>query len=55
MNDLNEMIFRYDNSQHHPEIKTFPHHKHIFKCILEAKEPEMIDILIEIFEIIKEN
>ena len=22
-------IFRYDNAPHHPEIVTFPHHKHI--------------------------
>ncbi len=21
-------IFRYDNSQYHPEVDTFPHHKH---------------------------
>lgn len=25
----NEMIFRYDNAEHHPELETFPHHKHI--------------------------
>lgn len=22
-------VFRYDNAPHHPEILTFPHHKHI--------------------------
>lgn len=25
----NEMVFRYDNAEHHPELETFPHHKHI--------------------------
>jgi len=24
-----EMIFRYDNAPHHPEIATHPHHKHV--------------------------
>ena len=24
-----EMVFRYDNSPHHPEISTYPHHKHV--------------------------
>lgn len=24
-----DLIFRYDMAPHHPEIKTFPHHKHI--------------------------
>ena len=23
-----QTIFRYDNAPHHPEISTFPHHKH---------------------------
>ncbi|NOX47592.1 MAG: hypothetical protein GXO89_11515 [Chlorobi bacterium] len=27
--DDNNMIFRYDNVKHHPDIATFPHHKHI--------------------------
>ena len=24
-----QLVFRYDNSPHHPEIDTFPHHKHV--------------------------
>jgi len=47
------MIFRYDNVKHHPEIKTFPHHKHIGKQILPSKEPEVFTILKEIEKIIK--
>ena len=23
-----ELVFRYDNAPHHPEIGTYPHHKH---------------------------
>lgn len=29
MNANNEMVFRYDNAPHHPEIASYPHHKHI--------------------------
>ena len=29
MNVNDEMIFRYDNAPHHPEIATHPHHKHV--------------------------
>ncbi len=35
MNHGNRLIFRYDNAPHHPELDTFPHHKHT----LLGKEP----------------
>jgi len=35
MDKDNSMIFRYDNAKHHPEIKTFPNHKHIQSKIEE--------------------
>ncbi len=47
------MIFRYDNAYNHPEIKTFPHHKHLPENIKESNEAELIDILFEISEILK--
>ena len=50
MNALGEIIFRYDNAYHHPEIKTFPHHKHLAESIIESIEPELTDILTEISE-----
>ncbi len=28
MDSNGEIEFRYDNANHHPEIRTFPHHKH---------------------------
>jgi hypothetical protein len=27
--DTRERIFRYDNARHHPNLPTFPHHKHV--------------------------
>jgi len=29
MDSGDKMIFRYDNAPHHPEVPTYPHHKHI--------------------------
>lgn len=23
------LVFRYDNTPHHPQVRTFPHHKHV--------------------------
>lgn len=49
------LIFRYDNAQHHPEIPTFPHHKHVLGNIEESEEPEMLDILSEIQKKVQNN
>ena len=39
MTGENELIFRYDNAKHNPEIKTHPHHLHTNKTALESAEP----------------
>jgi hypothetical protein len=48
MDKNKEMIFRYDSVQHHRDIKTFPHHKHIQNGIEESTEPDLERILKEI-------
>ncbi len=50
MNNENSLIFRYDNAEHYHEISTFPHHKHLTNNIVESLEPELIDIMIEIYK-----
>ncbi len=55
MDNAKEMIFRYDNAKHHPEINTFPHHKHTAQKIEKSIEPELIDVLSEIQERIKNS
>ena len=44
------LIFRYDNAPHHPEIKSFPHHKH--QCseetVVTCQEPDLNSVLLEI-------
>ena len=49
-----EMVFRYDNSPHHPEISTYPHHKHVKgeKAPRRSKEVGLKDVLLEIEEMI---
>jgi len=49
----NACIFRYDNAKHHPEIKTFPHHKHIrgSKGVIEIEnDVSLLNIIKEIEE-----
>ena len=43
------MIFRYDIAQHHKELATFPHHKHLASGeITEAFAMELKTVLDEI-------
>ena len=39
------MIARWDNSPHHPEVATFPHHMHIKETVRAIKEPTFPDVL----------
>ena len=50
MDKKNNLIFRYDNANHHPKIKTFPHHKHTKDNVIESTEPELFDVLLEILK-----
>jgi len=49
----NSLVFRYDNAPHHPELPTFPHHKHLPRNkVVSSIEKNLIDVLDEIREII---
>jgi len=52
MNKRGHFVFRYDNAPHHPEIETFPHHKHLSEKIIPSIMPSFKDILNEISAII---
>ncbi|MBI3958939.1 MAG: hypothetical protein HY328_09025 [Chloroflexi bacterium] len=45
-----ERLFRYDNAPHHPEIVTFPHHKHIgpHDRLAPSDQPSLSQVLAEI-------
>ena len=53
-NANDEMVFRYDNAPHHPEIATYPRHKHVEgeKVPRRSKEVGLKDVLLEIEEMI---
>jgi len=41
-------IFRYDNVPHHPELKTYPHHKHVGDTVVASRPPDLGEVLREI-------
>ena len=41
-------VFRYDNAPHHPQLPSFPHHKHVGRKTLPASEPTLEQVLQEI-------
>lgn len=48
-----KLIFRYDNTPHHQELSSFPHHKHLESdAVCECKEPTLEMIISEIENII---
>ncbi|MDX2249158.1 MAG: DUF6516 family protein [Bacteroidia bacterium] len=57
MNNENELIFRYDNAPHYPELESFPHHKHTQDGVYPCSEPEIDNVLSEIEPLVieKEN
>jgi len=44
------LIFRYDNAPHHPEVSTHPHHRHTPEGVGPADPPDLNDVLREIDE-----
>jgi hypothetical protein len=41
------LIFRYDMAPHHPEIETFPHHKHVQSNKLKAASPPVLAAVLD--------
>lgn len=52
---IGNLIFRYDNAPHHPEIKTHPDHKHISNGVLDSLHPHIESVLKEIKEHLTEK
>ncbi len=55
MDENDSMIFRYDNARHYPDLATFPHHKHTIQNVIEAKEPNLNEVLAEIEPTVTRN
>ena len=39
----NNLIFRYDNTPHFPNLKNFPHHKHLNKKVEASTKPQILN------------
>ncbi len=44
----NKLIFRYDNAPHFPNLKTFPHHKHLPNKVTDVPKPTVLEVIDEI-------
>ena len=54
-NASGEVIFRYDNAPHHPNLPTHPHHKHIGSAVEPSQDPDLSEVLHEIEQLIFES
>jgi hypothetical protein len=43
----NELVFRYDNTPHFPDLPSFPHHKHLRNAVVASSKPDLLDVLQE--------
>lgn len=47
------MVFRYDDTEHYPDLPNFPHHKHVGSSqeVVSAQPPDLMSVLQEIEQI----
>jgi len=43
-----ELMFRYDNTPHFPDLPSYPHHKHLRDAVIATSKPELLDVLQEV-------
>ena len=43
----NNLVFRYDNTPHFPDLENFPHHKHLSNSIVSSEEPSVVRVIEE--------
>lgn len=41
----NVLLFRYDNTPHFPDLKAFPHHKHLPDRVVDTDKPAIVDVI----------
>jgi hypothetical protein len=52
MDKFGNLIFRYDNAKHFPELDSFPNHKHTLTNVIPSDEPDLLAVLKKIEVII---
>ncbi|WP_055073853.1 toxin TumE [Pseudanabaena sp. 'Roaring Creek'] len=43
----NNLVFRYDNTPHFPNLSSFPHHKHLIDRVIACAQPNIAMIIQE--------
>ncbi len=51
--DKNNLIIRYDNTPHFPELESYPNHKHTSSGVVATGQPSIVDAIIEATQIRK--
>jgi len=46
-NKQNNLIFRYDNTPHFPDLEGFPHHKHLSDKVTRIEKPSILKVIEE--------
>jgi hypothetical protein len=41
----NNLIFRYDNTPHFPNLSSFPHHKHLVDRVIDCGQPNIAMVI----------
>ncbi len=41
----NNLIFRYDNTPHFPNLLSFPHHKHLADQVISCNQPSIVTVI----------
>jgi len=44
----NNLVFRYDNTPHFPDLKSFPNHKHLPDNVVSANRPSVTEVINEV-------
>jgi hypothetical protein len=50
-----KMVVRWDNAPHHPEVESFPHHKHVGRTIDASKDMTVQLVLAELRAMIEKH
>ena len=53
MDSGKQMVFRYDNAPHFPQLTSFPHHKHLPTDVIATVEPDFRSVLVEVAGLLK--
>ena len=43
-----KLVFRYDNTPHYPDLRTYPHHKHLTNDVIPSEKPSIPAVVLEV-------